>query len=178
MKYALRNQPFLTYEADIYYHLGISYCRLEKFEKSIFPFTKCIEKMPSDLRYLHERAKAYQMIGEHEIAIKDFDIVIKKDPRNANAYFRRAFSLKALGTQVKDGSTGEQRAISKQKRAEVSSHRDSRVSLNNICLSFIVLSNGRGGFRKSQAARPDERKTSCQLQNAQKRRMHRPLRTR
>ena len=102
MKYALRNSPFLTYEADIYYHLGISYCRLEKFEKSIFPFTKCIEKMPSDLRYLHERAKAFQMIGEHETAIQDFDIVIKKQPRNANAYFRRAFSLKALGTQIKD----------------------------------------------------------------------------
>ena len=26
----------------------------------------------------------------------DFDIVIRKSPKNANAYFRRAFSLKAL----------------------------------------------------------------------------------
>ena len=138
MKYALRNQPFLTYEADIFYHLGISYCRLEKFEKSIFPFTKCIEKMPSDLRYLHERAKAYQMIGEHEIAIKDFDIVIKKDPRNANAYFRRAFSLKALGTQVKDGKN-EQRAISKQKRAEVSKNSKTLIFVVPLihCVSII-----------------------------------------
>jgi tetratricopeptide (TPR) repeat protein len=96
MKAALRNKPFLTYEADIFYHLGLAYCRLEKFEKSIFPYTRCIEKIPSDLRYIHERAKAYQMIDSHELAVADFDYVIKKNPKNANAYFRRAFSLKSL----------------------------------------------------------------------------------
>ena len=76
MKSALRHKPFLTYEADIFYHLGLAYCRLEKFEKSIFPFTKCIEKIPSDMRYIHERAKAYQMIEQHENAVRDFDNVI------------------------------------------------------------------------------------------------------
>ena len=61
MKIALRYKPYLTYEADIFYHLGLAYCRLEKFEKSIFPYTKCIEKVPStsDVRYVHERAKAF-----------------------------------------------------------------------------------------------------------------------
>ena len=28
MKRALQNNPFMTYEADIYYHLGLAYCRL------------------------------------------------------------------------------------------------------------------------------------------------------
>ena len=28
--------------------------------------------------------------------MEDFDFVIRKNPKNANAYFRRAFSLKAL----------------------------------------------------------------------------------
>jgi len=36
------------------------------------------------------------MIEEHELAVADFDVVIKKNPKNAHAYFRRAFSLKAL----------------------------------------------------------------------------------
>ena len=40
-------------------HLGLCYCRLEKFEKAIFPFSKCIERIPSDIRYIHERAKTY-----------------------------------------------------------------------------------------------------------------------
>ena len=62
MKRALLARPYMTYEADIYYHLGLAYCRLQKFEKSIFPYSRCIEKIPSDLRYIHERAKALQMI--------------------------------------------------------------------------------------------------------------------
>ena len=54
--------------------------------------------MPSDLRYTHERAKAYQMIELHEEAVADFNTVLAKccPSRAANVYFRRAFSLKAL----------------------------------------------------------------------------------
>ncbi len=96
MKLALQCKPHMTYEPDIFYHLGLAYCRLQKFEKSIFPYTKCIVKMPSELCYIHERAKAYQMIEEHEKAVEDFNIVIRKNPKNAHAYFRRAFSLKSL----------------------------------------------------------------------------------
>ena len=28
MKEALKNRPFLTYEPDIYYKMGLAYCRL------------------------------------------------------------------------------------------------------------------------------------------------------
>ena len=52
--------------------------------------------VPSEIRYIHERAKAYQMIGDHENAVKDFSTVIQKNPKNAHAHFRRAFSHKAL----------------------------------------------------------------------------------
>ena len=48
------------------------------------------------MKYYHERAKAYQMIENHEEAEIDFDEVIKRNPKNANAFFRRAFSVKAL----------------------------------------------------------------------------------
>ena len=96
LKKAVKSNPFLTYEADIYYHVGLSYCRLERFEESIFPYSKAVGLVPSDIRYIHERAKAYQMIGCHEEAIQDFSKVIKKNPKNAHAYFRRAFSQKAL----------------------------------------------------------------------------------
>lgn len=53
--------------------------------------------IPSEVKYVHERAKAYQMIEFHKEALEDFNIVIKRNPKNAHAYFRRAFSLKALG---------------------------------------------------------------------------------
>lgn len=96
LKLALANKPYITYEADIFYHMGLAYCRVEKFEKAIFPFSRCVERIPSDTRYVHERAKAYQMIEYHEEAVGDFSTVIKKNPKNAHAYFRRAFSLKSL----------------------------------------------------------------------------------
>ena len=32
--------------------------------------------------------------------MEDFDVVIKKNPKNAHAYFRRAFSLKALKVSI------------------------------------------------------------------------------
>jgi tetratricopeptide (TPR) repeat protein len=59
LKESLKNKPFLTFEADIYYHIGIAYCRVQKFEKAIWPLSRCIERLPTDIRYLHERAKAY-----------------------------------------------------------------------------------------------------------------------
>jgi hypothetical protein len=36
------------------------------------------------------------MLEEHERAVADFDVVLKKNPKNAHAHFRRAFSHKAL----------------------------------------------------------------------------------
>jgi tetratricopeptide (TPR) repeat protein len=39
LKAALQNRPFASYEADIYYHIGLAYCNQEKFEKSIYPFS-------------------------------------------------------------------------------------------------------------------------------------------
>ena len=96
LKQALMNSPFPSYESDIFYHIGLSYCIQEKFEKAIYPLTQAINLVPSDIRYIHERAKAYQMIEDHENAVEDFTTVIKKNPKNAHAHFRRAFSHKAL----------------------------------------------------------------------------------
>lgn len=75
-KNALLNKPMVSHEPDIYYHIGLSYCNVEKYEKAIYPFTRCIEQAPSEIKYIHERAKAYQMIEDHENALFDFDSVI------------------------------------------------------------------------------------------------------
>ena len=58
--------------------------------------SQAIELVPSDIRFIHERAKAYQMIEDHQNAVNDFTTVIKKNSKNAHAHFRRAFSYKAL----------------------------------------------------------------------------------
>jgi Tfp pilus assembly protein PilF len=76
--------------------LGLAYCRQEKFEKAIWPLSKCIEILPQQINYIHERAKANQMIDLHQDAVDDFTKVIRLNPSNAHAHFRRAFSYKAL----------------------------------------------------------------------------------
>ena len=45
---------------------------------------------------MHERAKAYLLTGEFELALKDYTQVIKYQPNNSHAYFGRAFTHKAL----------------------------------------------------------------------------------
>ena len=69
LKKSIKCNPYISYEADIYYHIAIAYANLDKFERSLYPFkkvnfhsellTQCIEMIPSDLRYIHERAKSY-----------------------------------------------------------------------------------------------------------------------
>ena len=50
----------------------------------------------------HERAKALQMCSEAEAALDDFTAVISINPRNAHAFFRRAFAHKALVRDADD----------------------------------------------------------------------------
>jgi len=52
---------------------------------------------PENVFYLHERAKCLQEMGLHELAVDDFTTVLRFQPHNARAFFRRAFSLRALG---------------------------------------------------------------------------------
>jgi tetratricopeptide (TPR) repeat protein len=49
------------------------------------------------MNIIHERAKAHQMVRQYEDAINDFTTVIKHNPRNAHAQFRRGFAWKSMG---------------------------------------------------------------------------------
>lgn len=69
---SLDNHPFETYEADIYYHLGISYANLEMFEKSIPPLSKSIELSYNEACYIHERAKSYLLTDQYKKALDDY----------------------------------------------------------------------------------------------------------
>ena len=93
---SLDNHPFETYEADIYYHLGISYANLEMYDKSLPPLCKAIELSYNEPCYIHERAKSYLLTDQFKKALDDYTEVIRLQPKNSHAYFGRAFALKAL----------------------------------------------------------------------------------
>ncbi|KAF4759049.1 hypothetical protein FOZ63_000286, partial [Perkinsus olseni] len=69
-------------------------------QRALHAFTEAIKCLPSEgppkPHYIHEMAKALQMCGEHEKALRHFSEVLRWQPLNARAMFRRAFSFKAL----------------------------------------------------------------------------------
>ena len=73
---SLDNHPFETYEADIYYHLGISYANLEMYDKSLPPLCKAIELSYNEPCYIHERAKSYLLTDQFKKASDDYTEVI------------------------------------------------------------------------------------------------------
>mmetsp|Transcript_42841 Transcript_42841/g.126936 ORF Transcript_42841/g.126936 Transcript_42841/m.126936 type:complete len:698 (-) Transcript_42841:3-2096(-) len=97
LKAALAFQPEPDHEADICYHLGVSYANLGKHSLAVDQYDTANMRAPGRPHYLHERAKSLQVVEEHEKALRDFTQVIDMQPTNARALFRRAFSFKAQG---------------------------------------------------------------------------------
>ncbi|KAF4702973.1 hypothetical protein FOZ63_000098, partial [Perkinsus olseni] len=87
--------------ADLYYHLGLCEANVgTRPQRALHAFTEAMKCLPSEgppkPHYVHEKAKALQMCGEHEKALRHFSEVLRWQPLNARAMFRRAFSFKAL----------------------------------------------------------------------------------
>lgn len=76
MNRSFENNPFETYQADIYYHLGISYSNIELFNESIDPLSKAIDLCKNEACYIHERAKSYLQVDMPQKALQDYDRVI------------------------------------------------------------------------------------------------------
>lgn len=48
-------------QSDIYYHIGIAYSNLEKYQEAVEPLTRAIN-LDSKPKYYHERAKCLLLI--------------------------------------------------------------------------------------------------------------------
>lgn len=89
-----------TYFASCYYHLGLAFAQMNHHHEALTQFTLALEYVATvseKLACVHERAKSLQLEQLYERAESDFTSVIKMNPTNAHAYFRRAFARKALG---------------------------------------------------------------------------------
>ena len=119
LKDALKYEPTATARVDIQRTLGCAYANsdrhaegLEYFrmakdnaallqannslDKSILSPEGRKQEIIDEEMDMHEIAKCLQMIGDYEEAIKCFTAVIDLNPRNAHAYFRRAFAYKSM----------------------------------------------------------------------------------
>ncbi len=64
--------------------------------KALPDFVKAVELLPN-MDNIYQRGATYQQLGEHEAAINDFSRVISFEPGNAQTYFARAQSFRAIG---------------------------------------------------------------------------------
>jgi tetratricopeptide (TPR) repeat protein len=65
-------------------------------QKALEDFTRAVEIMPSGANY-YPRAATEPLMGEHKLAIADFDQAISYTPDMAEGYFARAESERAIG---------------------------------------------------------------------------------
>ena len=74
------------------FHLGLMYHRLNKFQEALRCFSKVLERINNDKTVYIARGVVYQDMGNHQLAIKDFNEAIIIDPDLAEGYYRRGLS--------------------------------------------------------------------------------------
>jgi tetratricopeptide (TPR) repeat protein len=95
--------------AELHYKRGICQARMKKYRAASESFSSALKAVDSltlggtsmgnykKILFHHELAKANQMMHRHHEAIEDFSWVVKMNPEDDRAVFRRGWSYKALG---------------------------------------------------------------------------------
>lgn len=81
-------------------HQGLMFRRIQNYKDAVKMLTKVQLVHPGDKTILYERGLVYQMMGNHERAIKDFEAAIELSPKYPEALF-------ALGTSRLKGEVNE-----------------------------------------------------------------------
>jgi hypothetical protein len=92
----VRDKPGAYGAERIYYNRGTELGHLKRYKEAIADFSRAIAIHPLDIVY-GNRATAYFFIGDYQQSLRDFDRAIKINPDNANSYYGRAMTYRALG---------------------------------------------------------------------------------
>ena len=80
----------------VYYNRGTELGKLKRYDEAIADFSSAIAIRPFDYVY-GNRATAYYFLGNYQQALRDYDRAIALNPDNANSYYGRALTYRALG---------------------------------------------------------------------------------
>jgi tetratricopeptide (TPR) repeat protein len=69
-------------------------------QRAIAEFSHAVELQPNADNFI-QRGATYQLLGEHEKALLDLTEAVHLDPEDAEVYFARAASERALGQMKK-----------------------------------------------------------------------------
>ena len=74
------------------FHLGLIYHRINNFNEALKCFSKVLINIKDDKTVFIARGVVYQDMGNHALAINDFNSAIILDEDLSEGYFRRGFS--------------------------------------------------------------------------------------
>ncbi len=94
---ALANVADAESRAGVYTMRGLAWLREEEPEAAAADFTRALELDTAQLAALKGRAKAYALLGKHELAARDWESVIVVNPNRDENYRQRGTSLLAAG---------------------------------------------------------------------------------
>lgn len=95
----VRNNPDAYGAERIYYNRGTELGQLKRYNDAVDDFTRAIAIYPFDFVY-GNRATAYYFLGKYQESLRDFNHAISLNPGNANSYYGRAITYRALGNVI------------------------------------------------------------------------------
>ena len=124
---------------NAYFNRGIGYSLISDFEeyyqeKAIIDYTKVIELDPKDIDAYMYRAIEKSKYRAFESALDDCDYSIKLDPRNAKAYFIKAF---VIASYIEYKETVYENKILEKRRLDNSLKKVSSKLVNPYIHKFI-----------------------------------------
>ena len=90
------------------FHLGLMYHRTNSFQEALKCFTKVLETIKDDKTIYIARGIVYADMGNHQLAIADFNAATKYDPELSEGYYRcglSKYSSKRFKEAIKDFNT-------------------------------------------------------------------------
>ncbi len=89
--------PYLTPDAEEYFHSGVKAQQRGQYSEAIQDFTKAIKLKPDYAEAFYSRGRTYDLQGEHDRAIQDFTKAIELKPDYAEAYHIRGLAYHSQG---------------------------------------------------------------------------------
>lgn len=81
-------------------------------QNAIDVYTVALQQMPDNDSLLYARAMTYEKLNNIEEAIKDFELIVKNDPKNPDALNALGYTLVDMTTRIEEGKNLIERALS------------------------------------------------------------------
>ncbi|MFY8020622.1 MAG: tetratricopeptide repeat protein [Bacteroidia bacterium] len=83
-------------EAVYYFNIGVLESKLYKWKSAIENFGKAMKLQVDYLDAFENRAYAYSMTGAYELAIADYDSILKREPKRDDIFIKRGMAMLGL----------------------------------------------------------------------------------